>query len=370
MGSEKKIQKAGSGSKQIQAERDVHIHEGPSYAEIIQIVEVTTARIVKEYIPEAHLEASAKALEKAQELTSELSERFINKPDDLIAAFRDPSFNYDWSDATRAAIESKDRDIERIIVDLIEDRVSGKDSPRAKIVTSVALRAAGQMGVDSRNGLALIWWGALTYPLTNGLPFDWYKRNYVGRLENAQVKFPLPSGSEWLEDLDILDMLRLQDASYATIGEYYGLVQQNFKPYLAPGISRDDAERLMKPIQETDPSANQLLIPHPLKDDFLTIRYETLEKLRAAVSQDVQAVAQFEDLVGMHQFDEIDASADARLKELLSRDASYCAMEEWWNGLRPFTVTAPGRVVAYSLTKQYSGPIQGITSAMDVIAIK
>lgn len=61
----KKTQFAGPKSKQVQAERDVHIYEAPSYTQIIEIVEATTLRIAKDMIPEAHLKASEKALLEA-----------------------------------------------------------------------------------------------------------------------------------------------------------------------------------------------------------------------------------------------------------------------------------------------------------------
>jgi len=368
MASNKKEQKAGDGSRLVQADRDVHIHEGPSYAEIIEIVGTEATRIVKDYIPEAHLEASAEALKKVEELTLELAKRFENKPNDLIDAFKDPSFNYDWSDATRAALESKDDEVEKIIVDLIENRISKKDSPRTKIITGVALQAAGKMGADSVNGIALTWILGYTYLLHEGFPFEWFLSAQINRLKSSIERFTLPDDDEWLEDLDALNLIRLQDSGITNINQFFEIMRDRFKPFLVPGIPESEVKRLVDPIRSKDPLIDHFVVTHPLKDGFFIIPYENSDTLKSRINEDAQQLSEFEELLGQNQFGAIDGIAESNLRSKLSADGSFKLVEEWWNRqMKPHTLTKPGRIIAYSLTKDYTGPIKDIASFADLI---
>lgn len=368
MASNKKTQKAGEGSKLVQADGDVHIHEGPSYTEIIGIVESTTARIVKEYIPEAHRDAIAAALQKGEDLTRELAERFSEKPDDLIEAFKDPSFNYDWGDATRASIESNDDEIEKVIIDLIENRISTKDSPRVKIVTSTALRAAGQMGADARNGLALIWWIGSTYLINEGYPFEWYMGAYIARLKGAYDNFPPPEEMGWIDDLDMLDLLRKQNNDLSSVKQFFDITKERFVGYLVPGVADSELERLIDPIKVVDPLVETFIMKHPLKEGFSIIASDSAEEIRERINEQAQQLPEFDELIAQNQFGGIDETAIIKLKELLQQEDSYRLIEEWWNAqMQPCVLTKPGRVVAYSLTKNHVGPLKNVSSLSDLI---
>lgn len=324
-------QSGGDYATQVQAAGDVIV--GVSEARAREIAETTARTVVEEYAEEGS--------RLIQERITKLDDRVIAS---LIRAgrlevFADPGFQRSYKKAQEgAAVSDEDSDYD-LLAALLSDRAQRgpERSVRAGIERSIEI--VDQIDSHALRGLTLLQAIQQYQPLSPNVDegLDAMESLFADLLDG-----PLPEGVEWLDHLDVLDAVRINQVStLKPFREYY---PSQMPGYLAAGLPFYVMDW---PLEVKGYTLSSLLMWHELKPGFV--------RLSAAVDGSLAPVVPDAELreavlvlarerLGFGAVDQ--GLVDPYLEKLRTR-RTLALIEEWWDKI-PFAVqvTGVGKVLA------------------------
>jgi hypothetical protein len=336
---DRQSQQGGDGAQMVQVAGDL-IQRGLSLAEAIAVADLQARRVVSEEF--------AKGDALAMSRIEVLNEKVIRALDGIerLTAFADPAFQVSLKRAQIGAACSEEESDYEILAQLLTDRVVRGDERQVRAGLDAAIGIVDRIDVSALAGLtvlqAAMQFRPIAGPLVVGL-------GTMDRLHGQLITSDLPTGSDWLDHLDILDAVRAsQIGSLKRFEQFY----PEFMPgYVAPGIeANSEAETAalaaLEPVRPHIP-----IVDHELKPGFRRIAYCDLElfevalKAAGAPEADVTAaVGIARDAYGLGQQDA--ALIDGFMAEL-DKFPHLKLLHEWWNGISfGVQVTAVGKVLA------------------------
>lgn len=265
-------QTAGDGALQVQAGNIVNIDKyyasnsgyenSPSREEVKQVVQ--------EMLAEMEARLTHKFKEEYRNSANKLNTLIIPRLEEqgMLGAFEDPGFLKVLFEAYRTATLLKGRDSFDILSDLIVTRAAHPELDSRKIAIEKAISILDNMSDRSLKGLAtyycLLFIGPQRGDIFKGLDA------YAGAFEELGVD-DLPTGTEWLEEIDMLGAGRVSTIS-ATMRPFEDLFSELFAGYLVKGI-KPDSEEYMKAVNLLEKASlpKELLIPHELHKGYVRL---------------------------------------------------------------------------------------------------
>lgn len=264
----KQQQQAGEHSTQIQAE---NVHNTYNITNINGIDEQRARAICKEEYKIACQNWTREAILIANERVHKLEDRLIpkmQKYDETLKAFADPSFQFTLRNAQVSAASSERDDDYEMLAELLLHRVEyGKDREK-RLGISKAIEIVDKVSEEALRGLACFY--AVVHLNIEG-PIIEDGLSLLNSLYGNLLKDKeLPVGYEWLEHLDLLSAIRIGINGINSFKKMKEIMPNKLSQYFECGVRKGSEElrRLREEFNNCGIPAN-CLIQHPLKEDFL-----------------------------------------------------------------------------------------------------
>lgn len=162
------------------------------------------------------------------------------------------------------------------------------------------------------------------------------------------VDGPLPMGIDWIDHLDILDVLRMN--TVVTLRKFDEIYADKLVGYIAPGIEEATAPKTIGG-DFPDHGWGNLVVPHEGKPGYVRIGAVTEETLRTLLAQGGVARDLVEAIVAAAKsefgFGQQDPAARTEFNRALRERPTLGRITEWWDQIpNHVQVTAVGRMLA------------------------
>lgn len=342
----RQIQRAGGGAQQVQVAGDFIVNTGITEERAHEISLANAKRVVEQFASESHGVLQARVDELDQRVIEHLSNQ------GSLDSFADPAFIRSYRKAQEGAASSERPADYDMLAALLADRA--KSARERPIIAGIdgAIDVVDRIDEEALRALTIAntlgqWTitGSLVVP---GI-------SLLNDIFNSLIDGPLPMDAEWLDHLDVLNVIRRNPLSgMKPMEEFYsGLLIG----CIAPGaMGGGDAEPLTLDAELVTVLASEdwpvKIVPHELKSQFFRVgamsRDDLDRQLKDAGKSDEyvsKVVGLAESEFGFGQQDEI------ALKNLMTRMRALTPLGtvmEWWdsNAANGFYITPIGRALA------------------------
>ncbi|WP_374975033.1 LPO_1073/Vpar_1526 family protein [Microbacterium trichothecenolyticum] len=332
-------QKAGQGANQYQTSSgDIVIHQGVSEERVRAIMHDEAERLKQEFA----IEARAVIEERLEQLDDRVVPRLATQG--ALGAFGDPAFIRSYRKAQNGAAATEREADYDMLAALLADRAEGlRDRPRM-VAIDRAMEIVDQIDEGALRALTAVegvrLWTPNIASLEEGL-------DELEHLMSDLIPGDLPSGSDWIEQLDILDALRIGTFTLRPFDEYFPMKMNG---YVAPGAQRSSAA-LFENDGHDFTAWGVPVMDHELKPGYVRIaascdRYARLNmELEGRAPESVEAaVAEAQGDFGLGSLDQ------AIVPEFLHRVKSrptLAVISSWWDAIPTgLQITVVGRTLA------------------------
>lgn len=355
---DKQIQKSGQGSTNLQA---------TSMTLNIGIDEKRAREIYGEMNLQIREQYSQEAMEVAKKRVDEFEASLIPKMEKLegaLEAFGDPSFQLLLREAQKTAAATERPADYDLLSELLVHRFKKGSDRIARTGINRAVEIVDEISDEALLGLTVCHAVSRFVPVTGNITQG------LGVLDSLFGKITygdLPIGSAWLDQLDLLDAVRVSTfGNMKKIEQYY---PERLTGYVDVGIKRQsDTHTKAVALLNQYSIPNDVLVPHDLDNDFVRINVPNKTSIRSIVIRkampfsggyipktvetplsDVQVHA----LESVYELYEQDSSKKQdNVKAFMEKwngMAHLKALREWWDHIDlAFEITAVGRVLAHS----------------------
>lgn len=337
--SEKRTQKAGDNSKQIQVAGDLVLHTGISEERARQIAEATARSVIAEYSQEAN----EVGLERIGKFDSELVGRLSAAG--YLGAFADPAFQVLLRKAQLGAASTERESDYDMLARLLEDRVARGSERRIRAGVDRAVQIVDQVDESALVGLTVFVAATQFTPVSGDIEEG---LDVLDQLHGQLLKSDLPTGPDWLDHLDVLDAVRLSgNLSLKKFSEFF---PQHVAGYVAPGLPTDSEERTeaLRKLLSVDVSLPEE--PHLLKTGHSRISLPTVVAFETGLEQmalDEERAAAVRDAASDYGLGRVDHEAVPAFMEAVESRPNLRRLKEWWDSISgTVVVTSVGKVLA------------------------
>lgn len=346
-------QKSGDNSQQLQAGLII-VNNG--------ITEKRAREIYDEKFQLLRKEFSGEAFEKIQNRISNFENDLITRMQRIegaLNAFADPSFQSMLTTAHKTAAITDSNDDYAILSELLIHKIKKGNNKNETVGIRQAIEIVNEIPEKALLGLTVEYAWSMVRPvsgkITQGL-------DVLDNLFSEFTSEELPIGDEWLEQLDILNAIRITDFStFKKVDDYYYEVLSG---YSAVGIEKD-SENYHKALGILrKENLQNLLIPHELNDGYYRLEFvneNQLEKYeRLKIDTTGKGIYKLklnekEKKVLKEVFSMYNNSAELKdkikenLKQEILRRNNLSKLKNWIESIpKSFTTTPIGKVLAHA----------------------
>lgn len=358
---EKKVQKAGDNSQQLQA-NTIIVNSGIEEKRAREIFMEMFGVARKDLTNEAY----ALATQRVKEFENNLIPKMM-KIEDSMKAFSDPSFQFLLTEASKTAAATEREADYSLLSELLIHRVQNGSNRNMRAGISRAVEIVDEISDDALLGLTV------AFAIEKLLPTMGSISEGLDILDNVFKKLCyglLPVNIEWLEHLDILDAVRVSSfSSLKKIEEYYS---ERMSGYCVVGIKQgsENHKKAIEILRASDISEN-VLVNNELNREYVrldvvnesTIDLISIVRIIRGIPINIKLTEnQKQGLHEIYQMYDNDKSVKKEMKsrfndELIKRPYIN-KIREWWNGIpNSFHLTEVGRVLAHSNAKRCDGSL-------------
>lgn len=352
----KKIQKGGKGSQQLQADKMI-VHVGIDEKRAREIYQEMNLQLRKDY--------SQEALNIANTRVSEFENRLMpkmEKVDGALEAFADPSFQLLLVEAQKTAA-STERPVDYdLLSELLIHRIQKGENRIIRAGISRAVEIVDEISDDALLGLTV------SHAVTTFSPASGDIHQGLNVLDGLFGKLfygELPVGNNWLDHLDILDAARL--SSFGGLKKTQQYYPESLAGYVEVGIEKK-SENYGKAIEilNSNELPQTILVDHAFNDDFVRINIPNKNNISSLTLQ--QQMPHNGSMILVHTaLSEEQVSAINSIYELYKQDSkikqeniklfmdewdkrpNLKILREWWDNIgTSFQITSVGKVLAHS----------------------
>lgn len=355
---DRQSQKSGSDSTNIQVANLV-VNAGIDEKRAREICHEINQQLRGEYSKEA-LEVAGSRI---NEFENKLMEK-MEKVDGALQAFSDPSFQLLLHEAQRTAAATERPVDYDVLSELLIQRFQKGEDRVARTGIGRAVEIVDKISNDALLGLTvahvigrLI---SVSGDFSEGLNF---LNDHFGKIIHSQ----LPSGSEWVEHLDILDALRPQ--SFGGLKKISEIYTEILAGYVDVGIEKNsEHHRKAITILNEKKLPMEILVDHAFGSDYVRLDIPNRSRIKQlALTERIQIGYGYEyDLIehsltqdqifaleSIYDLYDADSGKRERNKEMFMGEwdsrLSLKILREWWDSIpMAFQLTAVGRILAHS----------------------
>ena len=352
MGGDKQIQRAGDGSQQLQAQT-INVYNGVTEERVRAIFAEQSILARKEYTEDAY--------RIADERVSKFEDRFmprITQVENALPCFSDPAFQFLLRHAQQsAAATERDADYD-LLTELLVCHIQKGEERKNRAAINHAVEIVGEVDNDALCGLTAAHAFVSFSPVT-GNTIDGIK--VLNDLFSKIIYQALPTGSDWLDHLDILGAVRITPfGSMKKASEYNAL---ELDGYICTGI-KEESEEYKKAVEILDYAKinRNILIPNDCLGGYYRlaiINEKTIDELGYNVSpnriplsnEQKEALKQ---IWGMYSKESsLKQQAQEKFMEFWDSFEALHKLKNWWDTIpQAFSITQVGRVLAQTNAKR------------------
>ena len=352
MGGDKQIQRAGDGSQQYQAE-SITIINGVTEERVRAIFNEQNQLARKEYTEDAY--------RIADERVGKFEDRFmprITQIEDAMPSFANPTFQLLLRRAqVSAATTEREADYD-LLTELLVCHVQKGEERKNRAAINRAVEIVGEVDNDALCGLtAAHAFGAFS-PIT-GNTIDGIK--VLNNLFSKIIYQALPTGSDWLDHLDVLGAVRIM--SFGNMKKAAEFYTSSLKGYTCVGI-KAESEEYKKAVDildaaKIDPS---ILIPNDCLDGYYRLTLINEKQIEdpgfnngsVYVSLSKEKRDAIKQVWDMYETEEaLKKQAENRFMVLWDSFDTLHELRRWWDSIpQAFSITQVGRVLAQTNAKR------------------
>ncbi len=355
-------QKAGDNSTQIQAK----------VVNVIQFDEKRVREICKEEYALQAKDLTVEAQVAAAERVGRFEEKIIEKFEpyrDSLEFFKKPEFLVLLRLAQQTAIQTDSDNDYEILANLLLNKTNKSDDKKFGSGVKQAIQIVDEIDEDSLNGLTALFIHSTFTPIASS-PIKYFE--ILENLYEKCLKYPLPSGQLWSDQLDILKCCRLDNVHTYVKGLDFYISKHKY--LFTSGIVKD-SENYKKAIEilKTNNLPNSIIVSNELFDNYF--------RLDIADDKSIEGLRLISN-VGPYQYEsQLSDQQKNALREILklydtsiSKDKIKESMLniinnfkhlnlflDWFNGLKfVVEITSVGRVLAYTNAKMKDNDLPDI----------
>lgn len=341
MNENSQAQKAGAHAKQYQIGGDLVIVEG--------VTEARAHEISRQNFREMFAEYSQESLEVAAPRVEKLDLRFISQLADLglLGVLGDPAFQVTLRKAQLGAASTERESDYDILASLLNDRATRSDSRPIRAGINRAVEVVDQLEDAALAGLTLMSAAIQFRPLSgfsdSGL--DTMEKLFAQLMEGQR----LPTGIEWLEHLEILDVVRMDMVqSFKKFDDYY---TGRTPGYVATGVEAESEAETEARGQLLALGVPVVIVDHDLKPGFRRVAAASVDSLETSLREQGSTEEQIAharriccDVFGLDKPDpELTSAYMAKVRS----HPFHQQLGEWWDEIpQHFAITSVGKVLA------------------------
>lgn len=353
MENNKQVQKAGDNSTQIQTTNLV-INNG--------IEEKRAREIFVEMFDIARKDLTQEAIQVANQRVSEFENELIPKMkqiDGALNSFADPSFQFLLTNAHKTAASTDRKSDYELLSELLLHRIEKRDDKKTIAGINRAVKIVDEISDPALLALTMVYCIQNFRPKQSNV-FDGLDE--MNSFLGLMCYDDLPSDSQWLDHLDILDAIRIYQYGLGKMNEFEEIYCKMMSGYCALGI-KIESENYNKACELLSGANLSMEILGPncfnvdyvrlsvvCKDDIDEIKFYTPNgnELSNEVSNNKRDV-----LRQIYDLYDNDSALNQEIKnkfisEILKRD-NLRKVRDWWNRIPIiFQITSVGNVLAYS----------------------
>lgn len=351
------IQKAGDNSQQYQIQQ-LTIHQG--------IDEKRAREIYDEKYCIAKKDFTEEALRVANERVKELENRLIRKLEvikDGFKAFADPSFQLLLVDAQKSAAASERAIDYDLLSELLVHRIEKGNDRHVRTGIHRAVEIIEDISDEALLGLTVV------YSVNSFIPIASDIKRALIILDNLFGKIMytvLPDDEEWIEELDILDAIRIsQFSSFKTIKDLYS---DRLSGLIDVGICKDSEEyhKVEAILQEQNLPFSLIMVDNPLNPNYVRVNVRDINEVNSLYFvQSINGV-NYNIHPSSEQKNAIKSifklySSDSKIREEINgvfiseweKHPNLLKLKDWWEKLScGFSITTVGKVLAHAYVQR------------------
>lgn len=356
---EKQRQEAGDNSQQIQA-GTVIINSGIDEKRAREIVDEKLHEVIGGYTQEAREIAK----ERIDIFANDLIPKLVKN--NLLEELKDPSIQILLSEAQKSAASTERMPDYELLSELLIHRVKNGLNRNIRAGINRAVKIVDEITDESLLGITVFYSALQWLPISGNL---YEGLNTLNTLFGKIIYETLPRGSEWIEHLDVLDVIRINSfGSLKKIEEFY---PERLSGYVDVGIDKtsENYQKAIELVKEAD-LPNDILCDHELRPGFVRLRIlriDSLDLLSVIRQQKIHNGEQ-EIIVPMEfELTSIQKESIKKIFSLYSDDAEFKSqnilkfiekwneydnlrtLKSWWDEIPlSYTITPVGRVIAHA----------------------
>lgn len=349
---DKQNQKAGDNSQQLQA-TNMTVIVGIDEKRAREICEEMTQQLRKDY--------SAEALKIAISRVSEFENKLMPKMetiDGALEAFGDPSFQLLLVEAQKTAASSERPEDYDLLAELLIHRFQKGENRIARAGISRAVKIVDEISDEALLGLT-VFHSALQFGPTQGGVREGLE--VLNNLFGEIIYDKLPVGNDWIDHLEILDAVRINNfGNLKKMHEYY---PTGLNGYVDVGIKKNSDDHLKAiDILKSQSLGTEILVEHELNNGFIRLKLfdessvDTLQILqrdyfgnKVIPLSDIQTDA-MKSIYNLYVKDE--SIKQQNVNQLMiewNKFPHLKTVREWWDSIAlSFQITSVGKVLAHS----------------------
>lgn len=338
-------QSAGDNANQTQIVGGTHYHLG--------ITEARAKEIAKEVLHDVVMQYSREGQQLAAQNMDLVTEAVIGK---LAAAnsldlLGKPRYQRLFELAAQSAAISEEPEN----LDLLMQLLAEKEMCESKVISTAMIKAteiAGLVDPVALNGLTAM--RAITYYS----PSSGEIRDGLATLEQIYGDLfsgPLPNGSDWLDHLDSLGIIRLSPKGLTQRVKFEQYFPEKMLGYVARALTQEEFDVTFN----EEAGLGQLrgyVIPHQLIEGKYRLGIVSIEQLKKILLESKKSEAEIKNLLEVCRlrfgFGEKDANALSAYFEEIKVHEAIARAQAWWDFTDPFELTAVGVTLARANLKR------------------
>lgn len=352
----KLTQKAGENSQQFQANQVV-VNVGIDEKRAREIYQEMNLQVRKDYTQEALTLANTRVIEFENKLLPKME-----AIDGALEAFADPSFQILLVEAQKKAASTERAADYDLLSELLIHRFQNGKNRITRAGINRAVEIVDQISDEALLGLTVF------HSVSQFTPVSGDIQQGLDALNNLFGKLvfdKLPTGSAWLDHLDILDAIRINSlVSLKKINQYF---PERLPGYIANGIEKDsDNYNKAQELMAANLIPQTILVEHALNNkyfrlnitdqnqiDSLLLRVPTIQNGKTMYIQtpfNSNQKSVLNQIYSLYNQDDTIKQANINVfMEEWDKRSSLKIVREWWDSITTsIQITSVGRVLAHS----------------------
>lgn len=254
----KQIQRAGDSSQQLQADNMI-VNFGIDEKRAREIFHEMILQARRDYTQEAFAIANSRVTEFENQLLPKMEAL-----DGALEAFADPSFQILLVEAQKTAASTERPADYALLSELLIHRFQKGENRIIRAGISRAVEIVDKISDDALLGLTVFHSVSYFFPSSGDIHEG---LNVLNNLFGKLFYNKLPTGSEWLDHLDILDAVRV--SSFGRLRKTEQLYPERLDGYIEVGIEKE-SENFSKAIELLDTNGlhRNILVEHALNKGY------------------------------------------------------------------------------------------------------